>query len=308
MTKAEHKILTAFLGKTLNITTDEVAQLFVKNGEDEELKPDSLKDLLAHDATRVKAFKDESDEKFLNGQKKATKEMGTLRDKEIKTKFEFDSDKIGVELIEELIAAKTKVPDLDDEKVKIHPVYTKAEKEFQKKLKEQEDNFKAQFEAKEKENARKETLSEMKKTATAELKKFKPIFGTNDEAKIQLQIDRLLMSDLDQYDYIKQDGQTIVMKDGKRLEDKHGKPILFDALVKDVASRNWEFETGESREGSGGDNDDAAKKAAAAAGKTIYTGKLPTNDEEFSATFKTLKTAEERIAFTDAVEGSKAKV
>lgn len=307
MKASEKEIITAFLGKTLNLPTDKVAQLFEKNGEEEELKSDSLDELLKHDAARVKIFKDQNAEHFLNGQKKATKEFGENRDKELKKKYEFDSDKIGDELVDEIIAAKTKPSTLTDDQVKIHPLFTKAEKEAAKKIKEAEDAAQAKIDAREKEIARNATLSKIKGLADAKLKELKPIFNTTDAAKIQNQIDKLLLSELNGYEYEIQGEDVIVMKDGKRLEDGHGKAISFDELVKTNASKNWEFEEGTGRQGAGADNDDAAKKLAAAKA-TKFTGVIPKSDAEFSEAFGKITDKKERVLLTEAYEGSKGKV
>lgn len=306
MKASEKKIITAFLDKTLNMSAETVASLFEKNGDEEDLKENAGEILEKEDAERVKTLKGDSKTIFDNGYKKAQVEVLSKFEKEIADKFEFKSDKKGIELIDEIVAAKTKLPDLDDDKVKIHPVYTKAEKEFQKKLKEQEDAFKAQIEAKEKEDAKKETFSKIKATAIKQLKEqLKPAFGTNDEIKIQNQIDRLLISDLSQYDYITQGDEIIIMKDGKRLEDKHGKAITLDNLVKENAAKNWELETGQSRQGSGGNNDPDPKKVGTGGNVDKWTGKVPTTEEEYSSEFLKITDKKQRVLFNEAYEASK---
>lgn len=311
MKKAEKEILTAFLGKTLNLPVETVASLFEKNGDEEDLKADAGKILEDADASRVQSFKEKEKTLFDNGYKKAQVEVLSKLEKEILDKFEVKSDKKGIELIEEIVTAKTKLPDLDEDKVKVHPVYTKAEKEFQKKLKEQEEAFKAQLEDKDKQYAKKETLTGIKQRVRSLLEEqIKPIFGTTDKAKINNQIDRLLMSEIEQFDYAIQDNEVIVMKEGKRIEDKHGKPIAFDSFLKEHASKHWEFETGQSRQGSGASNDDGKGTGQNGNQSKVlkWNGKLPSNDAEYSEIFKGLKTAEERVAFNDAVEASKTKV
>lgn len=111
------------------------------------------------------------------------------------------------------------------------------------------------------------------------------------------------MGDIKSYEFIDQNGELIVMKEGKRLEDLHGKPISFDALIKENAAKHWDFEEGTGRAGAGADNDAAAKAAAAAAkaGKK-YKGELPKTEEEFGRIFPTLTDPEQRAALAEEFE------
>jgi hypothetical protein len=309
MKAEEKKAITEVLEKTLNISTGEVDQLFEENGTEYELKKDFQKKLLDHNVDRVKKFKDAEEIAFKNGQKKATKEFGDNRDKEIKEKFGIDSEKIGVELVEEIVTTKSKAGELDAEKIKIHPEYLKAEKEFSKKLKETEEALTKKYEDREKEIAGEKTFGNVTSQATDILKGLKPVFGTADEAKIKNQIERGLMSDLKQYDFVVNGKEIVVMKkDGKRLEDEHGKAVTFDALIKETSARHWDFEDGTEREGSGASND-AAKKAAAAkaaSGAIKYKGQLPKNEDEYFETFANEKDPAQRVALYDEYEASKA--
>lgn len=309
MKQEEKKVLIEFFGKTLNLTAEDVAPIFETKGDDEELKSDALNVLLQHDAARIKKFKDDEKLSHDKGYKKAQAESLLKLEKAIKEKFEFDSDKQGLDLIEEIVTSKTKAPELEEDKVKIHPAYTKLEKETTKRLKEVEETFKQKIEEREKEIAKKETLNMVKKSTIAELKKLNPNFGTKDDSKINNQIDLLLMKDLEQFEYITQNDETIVMKEGKRLEDQHGKPITFEALVKDKAAKHWDFTEGEARSGAGASNDDAAKAAAAkAAGKIAYKGKLPKNEAEFNSLFAAEKDADQRVALMEEFEASQQAV
>lgn len=313
MKKTEKETLIAFLGKTSNMPAETVASLFTKNEDGTEDLNDKALDILLKDhADAVQAAKDKEKTMFDNGYKKAQVEVLSKLEKEISDKFEVKSDKKGIELIEEIVTVKTKVPELDEDKIKVHPVFTKAEKEYQKKLKEQEDLYKAEIDKKDKDFARKETMSKIKSKVISKLEEeIKPIFGTTDKNKQRNQIDRLLMPDIEQLDFIEQDDEIIIMKEGKRLEDKHGKPISFDSFIKENASKHWEFEQGQQRQGSGADNDDHLKGKTnlgkGSDGKITWTGEIPKSDADYSRIFNTLKTSEERIAFDDAVEAAKAK-
>lgn len=305
MKAEEKKAITEVFEKTLNISTGEVDQLFEENGTEFELKKDATKKLLEFNVEKVKKSKEAEEIAFKNGQKKATKEFGENRDKEIREKFGIDSDKIGVELVEEIVTTKSKAGELDAEKIKIHPEYLKAEKDYSKKLKETEEALNKKYEDREKEIAGEKTFGNVTSQATEILKALKPVFGTADESKIKNQIDRGLMVDLKQYDFIINDNKeiTVMKKDGKRFEDEHGKAVTFDALVKETSARHWDFEDGTEREGSGASND-AAKKAAAAkaSGAIKYKGILPKSETEYFDAFAAEKDPAQRVALSEESE------
>lgn len=306
MKAEEKKIIDAFIGKTLNLSAEESASLFKKNGDDEELQPEALKTLLESHAKGVKAAKEKEKELFDNGYKKASADLLGKRDKALKEKYGLvDSEKEGDELLDEIISIKTKADTLDEEKVKVHPLYLKMEKEKNKEIEKARKEGEEKLNAREQEIASEKMFSEILSFTDTELAALKPILPA-DPAKAKNQ-KGLLVSDLKGFKYEKiGDDYFMIKPDGKRLEDDHGKPVTLKNFVKETSSKYWDFENGESKSGSGGSNDDEARAAAAgaAAGKTKWTKAIPKNDAEFSKTFATLKTPEERIAFTEAYESS----
>lgn len=303
MKAEEKKIITAFLEKTLNYSADKVASIFVKNGDDEELTPNALDVLLPDDVARVQGLKDNAKTMFDNGFKKAQGEVMSKFEADIKAKFGIDSDKQGIEIIEEIIAAKIPAAKAaDPEKVKVDPLYLKMEKELNDQIK----AAKAEGEAKLKEFqdgvAKEKTFSKVATKADLELQKLRPILSKDPEkAKNQK---KLLLQTLEGFTYEENGDDLVILKDGKRHEDQHGKPISFASLVKETANQYWDFEQGEEHQGSGAEKGGAnGNQAAAAAGKK-WTGKIPKNDDEFAQVFPTLETADERISFTQAYEDS----
>ena len=308
MKAEEKKIITAFLEKTLNYSTDKVASIFVKNGDDEELTPNALDVLLPDDVARVQGLKDSANTMFDNGYKKAQGEVLSKTETDIKTKFGISSEKQGVELIEEIIAAKTTpAKAADPEKVKLDPLYLKMEKDLNDQIK----AAKAEGETKLKEYqdgvAKEKTFSKVASKADLELQKLKPILSKDPEkAKNQK---KLLLQTLEGFTYEENGDELVVLKDGKRHEDNHGRPITFASLVKETANQYWDFEQGEEHQGSGAENGGAkGNQAAAQAGKK-WTGKIPKNDDEFSQMFSGLPDdADQRMALTDAYNESQKAV
>lgn len=306
MNKAEKTILQAFFGKTLNLTAEDVAPIFETKGDDEELKADALNFLLGHDVTRIKAIKDEvaTSEKtgFDKGYKKAQAEVLPNLEKKIKEKFALDSDKQGLELIDELVAAKANANVLEEDKVKVHPAFLKREKELLKQIEDEKAVLEKKFQDREDEIVSEKTFSEIVGLSDRTLETLKPILPKDAEkAKNQKQ---LLVNELKGFKYDKQGDQVVILKaDGKRLEDEHGKPVSFDTLIKNTASKYWDFESGTERQGAGANNDTANNGNAT----TGFKGVVPKNDAEYSVAFNNAKTKEERADLITAYEASQQK-
>ena len=308
MNKAEKTILQAFFGKTLNLTAEDVAPIFETKGDDEELKEDALKFLLGHDATRIKTIKDEvaTSEKtgFDKGYKKAQAEVLPGLEKKIKEKFNIDSDKQGLELIEELVAAKANANVLEEDKVKVHPAFLKREKELLAQIETEKATLEKKLKDREDEIVSERTFESIVSSADRTLDSLKAILPKDaDKAKNQKQ---LLVNELKGYKYEKQGEQIVILKpDGKRLEDLHGKPIDFDTLVKETASKYWDFEVATPRQGAGATNDSTNNGNQTA---NTYKGAIPTNDAEYSKAFNSLTSKEDRVALLNAYEASQQKV
>lgn len=308
MKAEEKKIITAFLEKTLNYSADKVAQVFVKNGDDEELVPNALDILLPDDVARIQTIKDAGKTMFDNGYKKAQGEVLSKMEADIKAKFGIDSDKQGIELIEETIAAKIPAAGkgaLDDDKVKTHKVFLDREKELLKQIKDAETAGETKLKEFQDGVAKEKTFSDVSAKANTVLEGLKPILS-KDPVKAANQ-KKLLMDELGGFSYEKNGDDIIILnKEGKRHEDQHGKPISFDTLVKETANKYWDFEQGEEHQGSGADK--GAQNQGAAGAKNKWTGKLPNNDEEFTAIFNSIpeNDHEQRIAFNKAVEARDA--
>jgi len=306
MKAEEKKIITAFLEKTLNYSADKVASIFVKKEDEEELKPEALDELLTADATRVQAFKDKEKTMFDNGYKKAQGEVLSKRENELKARLGIDSDKVGDELIDEIIAAKTPAAAkgaLDDEKVKTHPVFLNREKELLKQIKDTETAGETKLKEFQDGVAKEKIFSDVAAKANTVLETLKPILS-KDPVKAANQ-KKLLMDELQGFTFEKNGDDLVILKDGKRHEDQHGKPISFDTLVKETAGKYWDFEQGEEHEGSGAEKGQGTNPAGAAAGSK-WTGKLPNSDEEYTEMFSKITDVNQRIAFNKAVEARDA--
>jgi hypothetical protein len=284
MNKAEKEFLAEVFGTTLNMPADKVESLFTQTDPKSDvfdLTPEAKKTVLDTNVERVKTFKLKETDEFQKGYKKAKAEERTVFEKEIKDAFaDVKSDKIGLELINEIVASKSKAPEFDADKVKTHPEYLNLEKTLNKKLKETEDGWKKKFEDRESELTKAQVFSNVTEKAKEHLKTLNPILPTDPKkAANQLQ---LLMNDLKKFSYTDNKGDLIILgEDGKRLEDEHGKPVTFESLIKTRASEYWDFAEGEDRSGAGASNDAAAKAAAAAGASKKWGGPMPKNEADY---------------------------
>lgn len=297
------KLVIGFFGKTLNLTADEVAATIFENADATEIKSDALEILLSRDASRVQKFKDERQTYHDNGYKKAQKEALTKLENEIKDKFEITSDSKGLDLIQEIVNTKVSSTDgLEDEKVKIHPLYTKTVNELNKKIKETEHVWQDKYETREKDLAKQNAFQGVKSKAKSILESLKPILPTeNTKAEKQL---TWFFQELGQFEFEEQDGTIIIMKDGKLLEDGHGNRINFDSFIKDKAASIWDFQQGTAKAGTG-NGKEGRTQSAQSGGSDI---KAPKDKTEYVKMIAEAKTGEERVAIADAWEKAQGSV
>jgi len=292
------ELITGFFGKTLNLTADEVAALLFENADEGTIKADALESLLTKDSNRIGKFKEERQTYYDNGYKKAQKESLSKLEDQIKETFEISSDAKGLELIQEIVNTKvSSTSNFDEEKVKVHPLYTKTVNELTKKIKETEGVWQQKFDAREKDLAKQNTFQDIKNKAKTLLENLKPILPS-DSTKAEKQLS-FFFNELNGYEFENQDGTIIIMKEGKLLEDKHGNRINFDAFIKDNAASIWDFQQGTAKSGTGNGKDGKTKDAVQGTDTNI---KAPKDKAEFSRMIAEAKTPEERVAIADAFE------
>lgn len=271
----EKEFITGFLSKTLNMDESAVASLY---NEDGTIKDDALTNVLDLDVKRIDGKKVDTKKFFDDGYKKASSEVLTKRDGELKEKFGIKSDKIGSELISEIISMQVKNSgaDLNEDAVKKHPAYISA---IDKLTKEKEDAVKAETEKLTKyqsEQTKKETFSSVSKKALDIFNNLKPILS-KDSAKAQNQMDDFV-NKLNSYEYDLQGDKIIVLKDGKVLEDSHGNRVPFEKVVKENAERYYDFHQADPRSapGNGRSADNSGSSGSALS--------VPKSADEFNTT------------------------
>lgn len=279
------KVLLAVLAATLGITEDEVkAKAEDENGQQE---------LLTLHTAKVKGVKDTA---FNDGEKKARKEQRSKFEQEIKEAFELDSDKQGVDLVSDLVAAIRKEAKAATDDIKKHPDYLALERESNKKIKQLETEAEEKVRAVEQQYARKDTVATVKAKALAEFEALNPILAA-DPAKAARQ-KALIEREIEAGNYEIVDGAILILdKDGKRLEDGQFNPVKLADHVKTIADNlGFEFKAAQERQSGGDDAPDGGKA-------TGFKGELPKSADEYATKLadKSIPLAD-RLAMKEAYE------
>lgn len=217
--------------------------------------------ILELDTQRVEKLKTSGgkDGTFQDGYAKAKKEVLSDFEKQLKETFEIESEKTGLDLITEILTAKTseagKKGQLTDDDVKKHPVYQAAEKAFKKQLTDKETEFKTKLSEVESAAKKAQTFSSVKDNALAILEGLNPIYAKNP--KVATTIKNQFLNELQGFDFERQaDGSWLVTKDGKVVEDGHGHSKSFEDIIKETSESYFEFQENNGGQNAGNENKD----------------------------------------------------
>lgn len=305
----EKQIITAFIGRTLNIPTEEVAALFKADGDKETFSETALDSLLKHDATRVQNFSSKNQEFFDNGFKKAQKEALSKFEKDIKEKFNVTEDKQGLDLIESVVMAKIKAQggDLDDEKIKRSDVYLKAVERLSKEKEEAVTEATTKYKTLEQKIESEKIHSTIRSSAKEIIMSLNPILPEGKTAegksKADIQVERLVDELISQHQFEVKGDKTLIIKDGKVMEDPHGNMVDFKKFVSEKASYVWDFKEGDKRQGTGNNNDGDSNSGAIKKG---YQGPAIDSSEKYMDLIGKAKDETEKLEITKAWNESPA--
>ena len=273
-------IITGLLSKAYNFDNGKIAELF-KDGEtelSEDQQKEILQKLLDEDAKRVEAIKKSVDTKpaFQDGFKKAQGEILTKFEKDLKEKFGLESDKMGLELVEEVVSKKSEGGqggDLTEDAIKRSKVFqdmesnlkkqiTTVKTEYETKINEIQDGYKAE-----------QTFSNVSQKALQIFNGLNPILPQN-KTVADNQV-KFFVNSLKDFKFDVQDERIVVMdKDGKVLEDGHGNSRSFEDIVKETASGLFEFKANNGGSGSGNGGQGQGGSGSS------YAGNVPKTFEE----------------------------
>lgn len=274
-------IITGLLSKAYNFDNGKIAELF-KDGEtelSEQQQTEILNKILEIDAQRVENIKKSVDKKdaFQDGFKKAKSEVLTDFEKGLKEKFGIESDKTGLELVEEFVSKKSEGGqggDLTEDAIKRSKVFqdmesnlkkqiTTVKTEYETKINEIQDGYKAE-----------QTFSNVSQKALQIFNGLNPILPQN-KTVADNQV-KFFVNTLKDFKFDVQDERIVVMdKDGKVLEDGHGNSRSFEDIVKETASGLFEFKANNGGSGSG----NGGQQGQGGSGSS-YAGNVPKTFEE----------------------------
>lgn len=246
------ELLLGFLTKAYNRTEDEIAPLLY---DGDELKENALQSLIDLDAQKVKRLKEDNTKMFDNGYKKAQKEVLTDYEKKLKTTFAIEEELIGDDLINKIketssTQGKVKVKELTDDDIKKHPTFLDSERKWKKDKEEAVLAKENEFITFKNQIARSEKINKVRSRANDIFGVMKPILPA-DVTKAERQ-KALFLNQFDEYDYeITNEKEIFMIKDGKRLENTNGYPILFDDFVKERISDVYELQKQDAKGGTG---------------------------------------------------------
>lgn len=242
MKSEEQKILNDSLSKLFKIDPETLASLYNEAGDLTTLSP-----ILEADAERVKKYKTESDNQY----KRGIKEGASKTEKEIKEKYEIESDMVGVELIDYLVVSKVEeAKSAGTKDITKHPDYIKLQMSIDKQLKDRDKDWQTKLEIKEKEIAKEKLFEKVSKRALTNLETRNPILPS-DPRKAQVWRDTYL-NELRSGNYMENEGEIVVLNtEGQKLTNAHGHPITFDEFEKEIADKYFEYPKAEERSNSG---------------------------------------------------------
>lgn len=284
--KAEEKtLLQGFLSKTLNLPETEFAAIF--NAEGDLISVDSL---IESDRLRIEAIRSQNETARKDQYSRGKKEALTDLEKSLRTKYAVESDKTGVELIEEIISkiAPTRGgTKLTDEEILKHPKFVEALHKYEKEINDLKTTHAGEIETLNSKFAKEKTNARVRLAVENIIETLKPILP-QDPAKARKWKDTFIADVLAGEFSITDDGLIYPSEDGKPKLDAHGHSIKFDAMVRERANQYFEFPASQQRSGSG-----ANEQSPPAGGN----GNLNINSyAEYLEAMKTADTPEKRMA------------
>lgn len=251
------EFITSLVGKTLNLSNEQLAEI-VYESDGTTIKADAIDKLVEIDAKRISTLKDAHKAELTTmhdtGYNKGKGETLAKFEKQLKDEFKVESDLKGVDLVKEIIAKNAKI-DIDDEKVKLHPMFRSLETKLQsdyipkadyEKIKGEFDTFKRQIEVA-------KTQAVVRQDGLKIFRSLNPVLSKDATKALNQEND--FLDKLSSYNYeIQNDGNHVILKDGKRLETANGYAITFADFVKSEAQKYFDFNVQDDRGNSGNKN------------------------------------------------------
>ena len=284
MKAEEQTILNETLVKVFKLTQEQTSKLYNTDGDLTDLSC-----VITADEARIAQFNTEKTDQ----RKRGTKEGATKVEKEVKEKYSVESDLIGAELIDSIVAKQveeaTKAGTKDISK---HPEYVKLQSDIDKQLKERDKEWEDKVALRESEFNREQIFARVSKKALLNLEGRKPLLPT-DPVKAQVWRDTYLKELRGAKYQEDNDGNPIVLDDnGEIKKNAHGHTVTFDEFEKSVSDKYFEYPVANERSSSG--NKQQQQQSSA--------GDPKTKDECLAKLKEESITAEDRKKYTDLMD------
>jgi hypothetical protein len=276
------------LVKVFKLTEEQLSTLYNTDGDLIDLKV-----VIEADEKRVAKFAKDKDDQLKRGIKEGAEKI----EKALKSKYEVESDLIGVELVESIVVKQVADATKEGSKdISKHPKYVELEASLDKKLKDRDKEWEKKVSDREKEFNKEKLFEKIKDKSLVNLETRKPILP-GDPKKAQVWKETYL-NELKGGNYQESEDGTIIVldKEGNVMKDSHGNTITFDEFEKNVSDKYFEYPVAEKREGTGnkppiipGQNGDPKTKAEAL--EKLKNPKITSEDrKKYSELMDNLKT------------------
>jgi len=284
MTENEKKLLKGFLSKTLKMDEEAMSSLFNEDGELTTIEP-----ALKVDSERIANNKKEQEAQMNRYLKEGSQKI----EKAIKKHFGFESDNIGIELVDELIQKEVgkvadKTGDLDIEK---HPEFIKQKAAFEKMLREKDKEKETVVKDLETRFEKAKLIDKIKEMAILDLDTKSPLLPKDPNVAKTWR--EKYLAEIANGNYMLGDnGKPIVLdKDGNPMKNEHGHIIEFNDYTDSIQKNYFEFAVAQPRNSTGfGQNNQSNGKAPVSFA----------NQDDYVAKMREAKSPEERAELTKA--------
>ena len=276
--------------KVFGMTDDEAQSLFEKTDDGElKIKSDAVTILARKDQERLKRIKEEHKaeltEKYDSGYSEAKKKERQKFEDEIRQAFGVESKSFGIELVKEIVSQNPKSDD-----VKKHPEYLALERKLTNEYvtKTEYEKVAAEFDSFKHNVERNQVISRVKNDAKTIFHSLNPILPKDPKKASNQEAD--FLAKLESYDFqLQDDGNHLILKDGKRLENENMNPVGFADLVKDMTLRYFDVA------------DQAPKGGSGVEPKPVAPSRF-TNKAEFTAAYQAESDPKKRVAMYEEAE------
>lgn len=239
-------ILAGLLTTVYKMSDGEAAELLEKADGDDFDAEATLADLVGKDKARISKI---STDKFDQGRNKGKADGLSALETQVREQYGIADDSVkGLDLIKAVHALdreKNKAGVTEDD-VKKSPSYIALQKKLDDLAKDVDNRVNAAKVEVETKFDKERTLNKAKAEALKEFRLLNPVLS-EDPKKAEKQ-EAIFLKELDGYDYDEtEDGQFIIKKDDKALDDGHGNLVDFKTMIKTTASTMFDFKQSQDR-------------------------------------------------------------